>query len=382
MPWKVVPMSEVRLTFVHHVESLNRPVAAACREFGISRKTGYKWLQRFRSRGGLESLADRSRRPLRSPQRTEEETEQRILEVRDRFGWGARKIRAFLASQPEVHDPLPSRPTVHAVLVRHGRVRASESQQGQLPQAFERSSPNELWQLDFKGPLEIARQRVCPLSVLDDHSRFLLTIRACTDLTMNTAWCVLWDVFGEFGLPEAILCDNAFSNRAQNDVGLSRFDSWLVRLQIHPIHGRAYHPQTQGKIERLHRTYDEELFPRIRRDALEHFDEDANRWRREVYNSLRPHEALGDLPPIARWKPSPRPRPATLPEPQYPHDADLRKVTCRGDIFWHNYRILAGKGLAGQHVRIEERDDGIAVFYAWKQVRLLARSQLFRDTVL
>jgi transposase InsO family protein len=378
MPWKVQPMSEVRFAFVYQVETLHRPVAEVCREFGVARKTGYKWLSRSREEAGSEALQDRSRRPRSTPRRTAEELENQVLAVRDQYGWGARKIRALLQRQGV---ELPSINTVHAVLRRHGRLRPAPQPSPPL-QTFERSAPNELWQLDFKGPLEVARQRVCPLSILDDHSRFLLTVRADRDLTMNTAWRILWDTFGEHGLPEGVLCDNAFSNLGQNDVGLSRFDSWLVRLNVRPVHGRAYHPQTQGKVERLHRTYQDEMLRHVRRDSVEHFNADADRWRREIYNTLRPHEALADLPPIARWRPSPRPRPDKLPEVEYPSGSTLRKVSCRGEIFYHNYRILVGKGLAGETVRLEEQAEGWAVYFSHRQVRLLAPENLRRDTVL
>src|SRR5262249_24915119 len=152
--------------------------------------------------------------------------------------------------------------------------------------------PNELWQLDFKGPVEVGRRRVSALSVLDDHSRYLLALRPCPDMTYATVQAALWDLFGEAGMPEALLCDNAFAAR-NTDVGLSAFDAWLIRLEIRPLHGRPYHPQTQGKVERLHATLEAEIWPRARRDSPEHFAADLEAWR-PVYNAVRPHEALGD----------------------------------------------------------------------------------------
>ena len=366
MPWQVRPMSDIRLAFVHHVLTLNQPVARTCRQFGISRKTGYKWLQRYRRDPG-QPLGDHSRRPRRSPQRTTETVEQRILEVRDRFGWGAPKIHAFLTQQGV---SLPSIRTVNAVLERRGRTRPQQPSEP-ADQRFERDEPNQLWQIDFKGPTEVARQRVTPLTVIDDHSRFLLALTPCTDCRMNTAWSVLWDLMGDVGMPSAVLTDNAFSTRFQNHAGVSWFDARLIRADIQPLHGRPYHPQTQGKVERLHGTIATEVYPRVRRDTLEHFRQDLDNWRTGVYNTLRPHEALGQLPPITRWRPSRRIRPETLPPVQYPPDAVLRKVFHPGLIHWRRCRIRVGAGIIGQSVRIEQRDDLITVFYAWKEIRCL-----------
>jgi transposase InsO family protein len=377
MPWKELPVSELRLALVHMVRTTHIPVAQACRHFGVSRKTAYKWLARY-GHDPQQTLRDRSRRPRGSPARTAADSEQRILEVRDRYGWGARKIRALLARQGQ---PVPSARTVHQVLARHQRVPAAQPEP-QAWQRFERAQPNALWQLDFKGPVEVERRRVYPLVLADDHSRFLLALAPCLDLTMATAWEVLWQAFGTYGLPESLLCDHAFGTRGQNPLGVSWFEARLIRLDIRPCHGRPYHPQTQGKIERLNGTLERELWPRIRRDTLAHFAADLQHWRTAVYNVLRPHQSLGDQPPVLRWRPSPRARPARLPAVEYPAGADLRKVMNRGDISWHGYRILVGAGLEGEWVRVEERAHELAIWYAWKQVRLLATAQLQRGTIL
>lgn len=376
MPWQVKPMSDIRLAFVHQVLTLGRSLTQSCREFGISRKTGYKWLGRFVEKPD-RPLVDRSRRPRRSPAKTSAAIERRILAVRDEFGWGAPKIHAFLATR---RVELPSVRTVTAILRRHGRIQPA-SNHDSATERFERPRPNQLWQLDFKGPTEVHRQRVTPLSVLDDHSRFLLALTPCTDCTMKTAWNVLWELMGRVGMPEAMLSDNAFSSRFHNHGGLSWFDSMLVRTGIRSLHGRPYHPQTQGKVERFHGTVERELYPRVRRDSFEHFRQDLDHWRSRVYNTIRPHEALGQLPPISRWRPSPRTRPTTLPQVQYHADAVLRKVTNPGLIQWHRCRIRVGAGLIGQYVRIEERDRQIAIFYAWKEIRCLDHHQIQPYTI-
>ena len=204
MPWGTSTVSELRTALVHAVRTAKRPVAQAAREFGISRKTAYKWLALFDTQ---KPLADRSRRPTRSPARTSDALEAAVLAVRDQYGWGARKIHAYLTNNQQ---PTPPIRTTAAILRRHQRITPPAATPPTDCQRFERGTPNELWQLDFKGWIEIERQKVSPLTILDDHSRFLLALRPCTDLTMLTAWNVLWDTFGEYGLPEAVLCDNAF----------------------------------------------------------------------------------------------------------------------------------------------------------------------------
>ena len=379
MPWKVEPMSELRVAFVQQVVTLGKPVAVVCREFGISRKTGHKWLARHRD-GPQTPLADRSRRPRASPCLAAADATQAVLEVRDRFGWGPRKIRAFLRqTQPEL--ALPSERTVASILQRGGRIVAAAQPRATV-QFFERAEPHELWQCDFKGPLEIDRVKVHPFVVLDDHSRYLLAFQAGLDLTMKTAWSVLWAAMGEFGMPLSLLCDNAFGTGKQGLSTVSWFESQLIRLGIRPLHGHPYHPQTQGKIERLNGTLQREVWPFVRRDSLTQFNQQVNHWRTDVYNAIRPHEALGDRPPLTRFRPSPRPRPARLPDVEYPPGALLRRVASGGDISWRGRRILVGAGIVGQRVRIEDRDHEVAVFYGWKQVRCIAHDQLQGDNLL
>jgi transposase InsO family protein len=374
MPWKVDPVPEQRTALVHAVRTAGLSVAEAARRYGVSRKTAFKWLARFDADPDAP-LADRSRRPRRSPARTAEEAERAVLEVRDRHGWGPRKIAAVLAREGR---PAPPARTVAAVLRRHGRVAAADPAAAPPTQRFERPAPNELWQLDFKGPLEVERRRVTPLTVLDDHSRYLLALRPCADMTYVTAWAVLWGLFGDVGMPEQVLCDNAFAAR-NTAVGLSRFDAWLIRLGIRPIHGRPYHPQTQGKVERLHGTLQREVWPTARRDLLSHFEADLERWR-PIYNATRPHEALGDEPPSSRWRPSGRRRPDSLPAVEYPPGAEVRVVGQAGDIRWHRSRVLVGQGLAGQRVRVVDAGPQVEVYYAAHRVRCIASALLKPDT--
>jgi transposase InsO family protein len=269
-------------------------------------------------------------------------------------------------------EQVPSIRTTAAILRRHGRVQSQSAIVAPANQRFEHAAPNALWQLDHKGAIEIARQRFMPLTVIDDHSRYCLCFSPMSDVTMSHTFERLWNLFGEMGLPDAILCDNAFSGT----IGISWFDAQLVRLNIRPIHGRPYHPQTQGKVERLHGTITRELINfKARRDSLENFNEDAERWR-AVYNTLRPHESLGDLPPIARWKASDRRRPPGLPPIEYAHDATLRKVSQVGDVRYRQARIIVGRCLARQFVEIQQTEQDARVYYGWKLIRVIPNEHL------
>jgi transposase InsO family protein len=403
LPWKAVTVSDVRLALCHSIRSGGLSVGDAARRFGVSRKTAHKWLKVFDhapDEASAAALDDRSRRPHRSPRRTDHAVEQRAIELRDRHRWGARKIHFVLrrqldepppqqqpssspaSSSPASSPAIPSIRTISSILARNGRITPAAPPPPPL-QRFERAEPNELWQVDFKGPLEVQRIKLMPFTVLDDHSRYLLAFEPRTDLTMATAWGVLWNVFGEVGLPRQILCDNAFScRRDDRPVGLSWFDARLVRLDIQPSHGRPYHPQTQGKVEALHRSAERELFDfDARKDCQLHFRQDCVRYR-HCYNTQRPHQAIGDVPPILRWRPSPRPRPPRLPPVEYPAGSTLRCVCDRGRINFKTYRILCGHGLAGERVRVEERDREIAVFYCDRQIRCLSHDQLKRGIIL
>jgi transposase InsO family protein len=261
MPWKDYLVSQQRFALVHQILLGHRSLALVAREFGVSRKTAYKWLARYRLDRGADhdaSLVDRSRRPRRSPARCADSIESAVLDLRRQYNWGPRKIHRVLMNQhtPSSQRSVPSIRTMAAILKRRGCIDPPTPASMPVPaQSFERAAPNELWQLDHKGAIEVARQRVMPLTVLDDHSRYCLCFCPLGDVTTGSVWTVLWRLFDEVGLPESILCDNAFSGH----IGLSGFDAALVRLDIRPLHGRPYHPQTQGKVERLHGSVQREL---------------------------------------------------------------------------------------------------------------------------
>lgn len=365
MPWSTPTVSELRTAFAHAARTAGRPVAAAARDFGISRQTAYKWLARH---DAGQPLSDRPRQPRRPPARTADELEAAVLAVRDRYGWGPRKITAYLRNHGR--PAVPTR-TAAAILRRHGRIAPAPAPEPPADHRFERPAPHQLWRLDFEGWVEVARRRVYPPTVLDDHSRFLLALRCCPDQTYARTWDVLWGTFGEYGLPEQLLCDNAFGTHGRPAPGLSWFEARLIRLGIRPVHARPYHPQTRGKVERLHGTLVREVFPRLPRHDLGAFRAGLDHWRRAVYNPVRPHEALGDRPPVTRFRPSPRPRPAVLPPVEYPPGSTLRRVAASGEVRWRGAKVLAGHGLVGEWVRVEDGDGAVGLWYGPHRIRLI-----------
>jgi transposase InsO family protein len=365
-----MPVADQRAAFLALLSGRRCPFGEACRRFGISRTTGYKW--RGRAAGPRpQPLLDRPRRPRSCPRQTPADVEQAILGAHDAYGWGARKVHAHLAGLPG----LPCCRAVHKVLARNGRSGGAAPKAP--PVRFERSAPNHLWQVDFKGPLVLGQAKGYLLSVLDDHSRYLLALALCADQTMASAWAVLWAAFGEAGLPEAILSDNGFGPRGPSAGGLSWLEARLVRLGVQSIHGRAYHPQTQGKVERLHRTLQEELLDRLDlgRPRAE-LAEALRAWRCVVYNATRPHEALGNEPPQSRWYPSERPRPLRLPPVRYPEGTPTRKVMQRGEVSWRGFELMVGAGLVGERVGVSEQDGAVVLSYGTRTLRRLALDQL------
>ena len=368
MPWKESTTMSLRTEFVHLAGLEGAKFSQLCRRFGISRKTGYKWLRRYRE-GGESGLADRSRRPHHSPGRSPAPTEALVVQVRQAHpAWGGRKIKAYL--EQKGHDCLPSPSTITEILRRNDQVDAEEAHKHRPFQRFEMERPNQLWQMDFKGYFALEAGGYChPLTVLDDHSRFLLGLRACPNETHQTVQEQLSGIFRCYGLPERMLMDNGSPWGDAADSPHTILTAWLIRLQVQVAHGHPYHPQTQGKDERLHRTLQDEL---LRRHTLTnlpscqlHFDH----WR-DVYNYERPHEALGMQPPISRYQPSPRPFPEILPPILYDTSDIIRKVDEGGKISFCNRSFRVGKAFRYNPVALRptQRDGEFDVFFCHQMV--------------
>lgn len=340
-------------------------VAQAAREAGVSRVTAYEWLGRAR-RDGIAEMQEYSRRPHHSPHVTDklQEAREQVLQLKaQRPAWGAKKLHAFLWPPVESAAPVCVAPvcvrTVDRWLNREGLV-VKRAVVGK-PRRFERPLCNQLWQLDFKG-LE-AHWGYRPLSLLDDCSRFCLRLEPVVGRSTEDYWPILWQAFGEYGLPECILCDNGDGFNNTQSLGPTPFQARLWRLGVETMHGRICHPQTQGKVERFHRTLEAEWKEELRQKQVE-----AARqvWPGIVgdYNWVRPHEALGGRVPGALYVASSRPRPKHLPQAVIAEGAMSRKVDAIGRIRYNGRAYRAGRGLAGEWVELREEEIGLVIFYA------------------
>jgi transposase InsO family protein len=339
-----------------------------CRRFGVSPETGYRLVRRYRQEG-VTGLADRSRRPKHSPGRTPQPMEELVLQLRAEHPvWGGRKIARRLRDQG--HQAVPGASTVTEILRRHGRLDAAASQARQPPQRFERTLPNQLWQMDFKGHFAIAGGRCHPLTVLDDHSRYALGIRACGGQSETTVTGELTAIFRRYGLPDRMLMDNGSPwGSANRERRYTHFEVWLMELGIATSHGRPYHPQTQGKDERFHRTLQAEAIGRRSFADLSACQHRFDAWR-QVYNTQRPHEALDLATPISRYRPSRRALPERIEPYDYGPGVALRRVDDTGWLKFRGRPVKLGRAFVHRHVALRPTaiDGCFAVFFCGYQV--------------
>jgi transposase InsO family protein len=360
MPFRETSIMDQKRAFVALAEQGSLPFAALCRRFGISRPTGYKLVQRVQAEG-VAGLVARSRRPHTSPGQTPADVEQRVVALRDaQPTWGGQKLRTRL--QRDGLAPLPAASTITAILARHGRLDPTESPKHTAWQRFEAAAPNDLWQLDFKGHFPLSTGRCHPLSVLDDHSRYLLGLRACADEQDATVRGVLTHLFCRYGLPWRILTDNGppWGSPGQD---LTALGAWLIRLGIRPVHGRPGHPETQGKVERFHRTLKAEVLRGDPYADLASAQAAFTVWGMS-YNHERPHHALDLAVPASRYQPSPRPFPDVLPPLEYGPDDIVRAVIRSGQVQYQNRVFFVSQALRGQRVALRPTPtDGVLAVY-------------------
>ena len=364
MPWtERTTMSEKR-EFVRLASQQEANIRALCRSYGVSPTTAYELLRRYRTSGD-NGLRERSRRPLSSPSRTDQKLVRLILQIRDETHWGARKIARRLRDLG--HSDVPHHSTVHSILQRHERVETGDRQQ--VWQRFEHPLPNDLWQMDFKGWFKTGTGVCHPLTIVDDHSRFSLCLRACADQTGVTVEHQLRSVFERYGLPWRMTMDNGSPWGDDGSRRLTKTTAFLVRLGIRVSHSRPYHPQTQGKDERFHRTLDDELLRWTSFRDLDETQRQFDHWR-DRYNLERPHEALGMDTPVRHYQPSDRRMPTALPPIDYEVGADVRKVDTYGYISFRGQKVRVGRGCSGFPVVIRPHvDDGLfEVFFCHHRV--------------
>ncbi len=368
MPWKETTTMSSRTDFIHLAEIEGTNISELCRRFGISRKTGYKWFKRYQE-GGESCLADRSRRPHHSPRRSTEEIEKAVIGARKEHpAWGGRKIKAYLERKEQHRLPSPS--TITEILRRNDQIDAEEAHKHRPFQRFEMELPNQLWQMDFKGYFALQEGGYChPLTVLDDHSRFLVGLKACSNETYKTVQEHLSGIFRNYGLPERMLMDNGSPWGDDADSPNTILTAWLIRLGVCISHGHPFHPQTQGKDERLHRTLKDELLSRYALANLPQCQVHFDRWR-DVYNYERPHEALEMLSPISRYQPSPRTFPEVLPPILYDCGDIIRKVDAAGKIYFRNRIFRVGRAFRYNPVALRpmQSDGDYEVIYCHQKV--------------
>jgi transposase InsO family protein len=364
MAWRTMEVQDQRVRFVVAASGGERSVSELCREFGISRPTGYKWLSRYRG-AGVAGIREHSRRPKNSPKRTAEQIERRIGELRrERPDWGARKLLRLL--EGEGFEIPPS--TIHRVLLRLGLVR-EEDRRSPATSRFEREQPNELWQMDFKSPKGWGTN-VGPLSVLDDATRYAIALENTGSTRTEAVRERLQSAFASYGLPDAMLMDHGcpwWNQQASG--GWTRLSVWLMKQSIRLYFSGVRHPQTQGKVERFHGTLE---MARRRRGLPE--PQLHQRWLddfRYEYNHVRPHEALGMKTPASVWHASKRPYDANPPAWQYPEGAEVRRLGANGQITLNQRSWQIAGPLAGEHVQLVRQEQRILVFYCQTLIREL-----------
>ena len=366
MAWCEVSVMEQRREFVRlaMIEGANR--RELCRRFGISPDIGYKWLARWTA-GDCE-LADRSRRPHASPQRSDAVTEAAVVAIRDAHpAWGARKIARCLERAGLVP---PAVSTVHEVLRRHGRILPSAGHAGAW-QRFEKEAPNLLWQMDFKGWVPLANATRChPLTVVDDHSRYAVCLEACSNERSETVQDRLEATFRRYGLPQALFVDNGPPWGDASGERWTRLGVWLLKLGIDVLHSRPFHPQSRGKNERFHRTLKAEVLALRQFRDLAEVQRTFDQWR-SIYNFDRPHEALDQEVPGSRFRPSPRAMPERLPQAEYDEHETVRTVGTSKDYvsfkgrLWNVPRAFRGERVA---IRPLSADGQYGIFFAAHQI--------------
>lgn len=359
MPWKESSVMDERLRFVARLLE-GEQMSHVCREFGISRKTGYKIFDRYKE-SGLEGLTDRSRRPVRYAHQLPVQLEAAIVRAKeDKPHWGARKIRELLVRRLPGHIRVPAKSTVHAVLDRHGLVKAAGRPRHRAtgtPLSLGQA-PNDLWCTDYKGEFKLGNKRYCyPLTATDHAARYLLLCEALESTCEELAFTAFERLFEERGLPLAIRSDNGVPFASPNALfNLSKLSVWWLRLGIAIERIKPGHPTQNGRHERMHLTLKKEATRPPGMNSLQQqakFDAFV-----EEFNTERPHEALGMKCPAEVYTPSPRPY-RGLPELSYPfHDREIVVTAC-GRICLHRKKINLSTVFAGQSVGIKEVEDGI-----------------------
>ena len=358
MVWKTTCVNDERMRFIVACLDGLATITSICRGFGISRKTGYKWIARYEAEGpgGIE---DRSRAPHSNPRALGVDVVHEVLAVRRRYPtWGPRKVKAYLEDR-HGDRPWPSASAIGDLFAREGLTRPHTRPRRSGPWSLPFAgceAPNDVWCVDFKGPIATGDgTRVAPLTLSDAHSRYLLRCEALERSDEAHVWPVLSAAFKEYGLPKAMRSDNGppFAGRAV--AGLSSLAVKLIKAGVLPQRIAPGKPQQNGRHERMHLTLKQDTACPPAKNLAAQIDRFQD--FRQTYNHERPHEALGQVPPARIYRTSPRAWDGVLRSPDYPDDAEIRRVSARGEIEWMGGAVFVSKALCGEPVALFALDD-------------------------
>lgn len=363
MPWGETTVLDDRIRFIAMYLDDQLSFTLLCREFGISRKTGYKYVERY-DQYGPEGLHDFSRAPHSHLNAVCDALQQQIVTLKGQHpSWGPRKIRVLLA---DFAAPLPAASTVGAILKQNGLVtprkrrhRASPTVPANLTQP---QAPNDVWCADFKGHFGLGNRNRCyPLTITDAHSRTLLRCQALSSTNTDAVKPIWIGAFLEYGLPAVIRTDNGSPFASNGLAGLSRLSVWWIKLGIIPQRIQPAHPQQNGSHERMHRTLKAEATQPAQVNIAAQqrvFDK-----FKDEYNNIRPHEALGQRTPASIYVSSARTYPQCEPRIEYPSGMDVRRVRSNGEIRWHGDLLYVSESLVGEYIALDQFDDRCRVLY-------------------
>jgi transposase InsO family protein/transposase-like protein len=344
-----------KMKFVAAVNTQLDSFAEVCREFGISRKSGYALMRRYEQEGAKGLLA-RSRAPHTHPNAMEEAMVEQLLQIKQRYPrMGPGKVLDRMRMQGHDAQVLPARSSVGELFKRHGLVRPRKPRAATAPRSAPLShavAPNALWSVDFKGQFRLGNGRWCyPLTVSDNASRYLLVCRGMEHPTERGVWPHLELAFREFGLPRAMRSDNGSPFASTGLAGLTRLSVWWLKLGIGLERIAPGHPEQNARHERMHRTLREDIEqPRLDLAAQQR----RLNWFQHYYNEERPHDSLDGVPPAHRYSCSPRPYPRRVREPEYPVGFTVRQVRSNGQIKWQGHTVFVAEALIGEPVALRQ----------------------------
>lgn len=363
MPFRGRSVMDERIGFVLAASEGKSSMTALCKEFGISRPTGYSWFRRYEKAESVLGVKEHSRRPHNSPSRISPEVVDRIIQLRSAYGWAGRKLRLLLSQE----GISVSGSTIDRTIKRKGLTRQHEVS-GTAPRRFEREHPNDLWQMDFKGEYRFTGGRCCPLCIIDDHSRFALGAFALEGQTGDTVHHCLVTTFNRYGVPHAMLIDHGVPWWSPNGHGLTWLSVSLIKQGIHLCFSGLRHPQTQGKVERFNRTLRDAIWYRGQPETISGWRKALSQFVYE-YNHIRGHESLQMNVPAALYRPSHKTYQPKPSEWLYDDDGPVIRLNSQGCLTWHTKRHFVCEALADELVQARPVDHLLLVKFRHMWIR-------------